>query len=135
MTSSSIKCESIAHDCFIPFENGLHKITHPSKRCFLIAYVQTGRIKSAAKLAKITRKTHYNWLKADADYRELFIRSRDHICDLVNDSLVERLINGDKETIYYNGEACGHKHTFDNKTALEYLKSAGHFERFRLVPS
>ena len=52
--------------------------------------------------------------------RERVERDRDrHIAD----ALAERLIYGTPEEIWFNGERVGERMVFDNRTALQFLKS------------
>jgi hypothetical protein len=59
------------------------QITHPKKRSFLGAFSETGNVSRAAGIAGITRKTHTNWLKADAVYAEAFDEASEAAADLL----------------------------------------------------
>src|SRR5215510_13012940 len=49
-----------------------HKISHVKKRAFLAAYGKMGNVALAAEIAKVDRRTHYDWLKNDPAYAEAF---------------------------------------------------------------
>jgi hypothetical protein len=50
-------------------------ITIPQRR-FLDAYARTGDVLRAARLSKVARTTHYNWLKSRPAYAEAFDQIR-----------------------------------------------------------
>ena len=49
-----------------------HELAHPKKRLFLEKFAQCGIIAPCAKAAGIARRTHYDWLTNDPEYREAF---------------------------------------------------------------
>ena len=107
----------------------LHKIAHPRQREFLIAYRETGTILQASKQTGIGRRCHYDWMDTSPEYRFAFKRSRDTNCSRIEDSLVDRLVNGWQEEAYGKGGFVGYKQKYDNSTALAYLDR--HDEDFR----
>ena len=57
----------------------------------------------------------------DSEYREQFRELRYSVCQRIEDSLVERLINGWPEPVYQGGVLVGHKTKYDNAAAIAYL--------------
>jgi hypothetical protein len=64
------------------------KISHLKKRAFLAAFSRCGSLSSAAKRARIDRRTHYNWL-ADPVYQQAFQQAIREAGDALEDKLNE----------------------------------------------
>ena len=88
---------------------------------FLNAYGVHGEVKAAAKAAGMARQSHYKWMNNDDEYRARFKGLRYTVCLMIEDSLVERLIDGWKEEVYQGGEMVGTKTKYDNQAAIAYL--------------
>jgi hypothetical protein len=69
-------------------------ISHPKKRAFLAAFSRYGSRIKAAKLAKVDRRTHYNWLKDDTDYREAFAQAEIEAADSLEDAMTDMAFDG-----------------------------------------
>jgi hypothetical protein len=65
------------------------KVTHIKKRAFLAAYSRCGSLSRAAKRAGVDRRTHYNWKRADPDYREAFLQATIEAGDSLEDKLMD----------------------------------------------
>jgi len=57
-------------------------------------HANKGNLTRAAKQIGVTRKTIYEWLKADDTLRAELAHAREILCDMAEDVLVEQLENG-----------------------------------------
>ena len=60
---------------------GTHGNSRPKRDAFLAAYAECGNITRAAEASGIARRTHYDWLAADEEYRRLFSEAHEQACD------------------------------------------------------
>jgi hypothetical protein len=76
-----------------------HKILHPKKRAFLMAFATTGRIQEAAAIAQCQRDAHYHWKATDPDYQAAFALAKEMAADVHEDEASRRALGWD-ETRY-----------------------------------
>src|SRR5690606_8186693 len=74
-------------------------ITHPKKRAFLLAYMQTGVVTAAAKAAKIDRRTVYNWLDSDPDFADAMEQAKEAVVDMLEQEAIKRATTGKSDTL------------------------------------
>jgi len=80
-------------------------IKHPRKRAFLAAYAACANIKRAAKIAEVSRFTHYDWMEADAEYAAAFRgRATDLGGDAAEDEATRRAEVGVLEYVVSRGQ-------------------------------
>lgn len=65
-----------------------------AKEAFLAAYIEGGTITAAATVADISRDTHYDWMKADADYKAAFWHAREASTDELEEVAITRAKDG-----------------------------------------
>jgi len=70
------------------------KVSHPKKRAFLAAFSRCGSISTAAKRAKIDRRSHYHWLKGDPWYVRAYQQAVIEAGDALQDKLTEIAFEG-----------------------------------------
>ena len=99
-------------------------INAKDKNDFLNYYIQTGTIKAAAKKAKITRQTHYNWLKNDPKgfYKKAFEQAERMAGDLLEEEAWRRAVEGDLQVVWYKGEKIGEKRVKSDSLLALLLK-------------
>ena len=78
----------------------LPEIRHPKKKAFLLAYINCGTIKSAAKAAGIERTTHYYWL-ADLEYQQAFNTASLMAGQSLQDEAVRRAFKGSDRLLMF----------------------------------
>lgn len=71
---------------------------------FLAAYAQLARVNKAADAAGVDRRTHYDWLREDGDYREEFERAKELAVQQLEDEAVRRAVEGVEEPMNIGGE-------------------------------
>ncbi len=97
----------------------------PKQAAFLTAYVTLGgRICRAARAARINRTMHYRWMKADANYKELFREAELQAADVLEAEAKRRALDGWYEPVYYQGEECGRVLRFSDGLMQTLLKGA-----------
>lgn len=103
-----------------------------SKRRFLEAYRQTGRIVEAARIAQIQRMEHYRWLDNDADYARDFEEAYRQSGDILESEAIRRGVEGVREVVLHNGRPVRdpdnpgewlYRHKYSDQCLLAVLKA------------
>src|SRR5690242_2167090 len=92
------------------------------KELFLSEYSKLGVILKAAPAAGIDRKTHYNWLKSDAEYAELFERAKEDYLEKLEAEADRRAVEGTLRPVFHQGEECGQIREFSDTLLIFRLK-------------
>lgn len=79
-------------------------LTRPRQEAFLAAYGQCAVITIAAKHAKISRRTHYDWMKNDPEYAERFRHAHEEAIDLLEAEALRRATRGVERPIMFGGK-------------------------------
>ena len=74
------------------------------KEVFLRTYSDVGSVERAAKAAKINRRTHSRWLKADAKYRTSFKEAKQAFIERLEVEAHRRAVDGVQRQQFYQGE-------------------------------
>jgi len=74
------------------------------KAVLLARYEEVGRVDVACAKAGVGRRTHYQWLETDPEYRTQFEQSRKRIVQLLEDEALRRAVEGVEKPISVNGE-------------------------------
>jgi hypothetical protein len=102
-----------------------NKTIQPKKRAFLRAYAETGgNISKAAEAAGITRWTHYEWLRIDPDYPDLFEDARTQAGDTLEAEATRRAVEGVLEPVFYQGQEVGAVRRYSDTLLIVRLKAA-----------
>jgi len=86
-----------------------HTIAHPNARtranqgAFLAAFMRIPSVTRASIAAGIGRRTHYDWLETDPEYRKMFEEAKPIAYDALEDLAVEAAVEGLEETTIENG--------------------------------
>jgi hypothetical protein len=84
----------------VPFlSQPVNKSTPGRIRAFLEAYARTGRVNRACEAARITPRTHYRKLQSDPAYRLAFAQAEQQVGQLLEDTAVERALDGDNHLL------------------------------------
>lgn len=59
---------------------------------FLAAYAQSARISKAAEAAGIARRTHYDWVDSDHEYRAEFVKAKELAMQTLEDEATRRAL-------------------------------------------
>lgn len=68
--------------------------TRARQKAFLAVYSETANIRASARAAKISRRTHYDWMEKDARYRTTFEAAGDDATDFLEREAVRRGAEG-----------------------------------------
>jgi hypothetical protein len=63
------------------------------QRSFLSAFVQLGSLRLASEAAKVSRRSHYNWLK-QCEYAVAFANAREEAADQLEAEARRRAVDG-----------------------------------------
>jgi len=75
------------------------------------------------KVANLSNRTHYDWLKADEVYSADFDLAQEHLADAIEGAFHERAVHGTvKPTGWYKGEPGGFIREFDTTAGIVMLK-------------
>ncbi len=77
---------------------------HPQKRAFLRAFAETGRTTIAAETAKVTRDSHYYWLRSDEAYAAAFREAQTMAGNKFEDEVCRRAFSGIDKPLVYQGQ-------------------------------
>lgn len=100
------------------------------KRKFLSALAESGQVTKAAAAAGLKDSSQaYRWRQTDEEFREAWMRLEDDVAQVITDKLVERVVEGTEEPVFYKGEIVGRVRRFDNATGVALVKAMRH--RFR----
>jgi hypothetical protein len=81
-----------------------NKRTPARMRAFLAVYEETGRLTEAARIAGVSRQTHYNRVATDAAYRKAFEEAEERAAQTLEDEAVRRAVTGVRQPVMYQGK-------------------------------
>jgi hypothetical protein len=107
------KLEADLEDCHL----------NPNQIAFLYCYITTcGHVARAAEAARISRITHYYWLKNCPNYAVAWERVKSLAAQALLDAAIERASHGVEEPVFYKGEVCGSIHKYSDTLLALLLK-------------
>lgn len=107
-----------------------HWSLSPKKRAFITALGLTGNIREAARVAKIRRENHYDWMKADPEYVEAAKSAFKEAGDILEAEARRRAVEGVAEPVFYQGQAIGAVRKYSDVLLIFLLKGVKP-EKFR----
>lgn len=94
----------------ISSESGKRKLTvkhtPTDQNKFLAEYAKSGNLSRAARITKVERHLHYEWL-ADPRYAEAFTRAHAEFKEGLEEELNQRARIGELEPVWYQGQKVG----------------------------
>ena len=106
-------------------EKGIEgKTMQQKKRAFLAAFAEVGTITHAAELAGIHRNAHYDWLKNDPSYPDLFREADQKACEKLEQEARRRAVHGVGEPVFYQGQPVGTVQKYSDTLLIFLLKGA-----------
>ena len=95
------------------------------KRTFLAKMRATlGNITASCKEAEIDRKTYYNWLEADPDFKQAVEDINEESVDFAESSLKQQIKDGDTTATIFYLKTKGKKRGYVEKTETESIVKA-----------
>ncbi len=108
--------------------------TAKKRQAFLAALAETANVLKSSEIAKIARRTAYDWKSADSEFAEAWERALDIGADALEDEAVRRAVEGVDEPVFYQGKACGVVRKYSD-TLLIFLLKGRRPEKYRNRPS
>ena len=99
-------------------------------RRFLGHLADTGNVSAACRLAKLDRRTAYQWRGADADFRRLWQEALDAAVDALEAEARRRAVEGVEHPHFHQGQVAGTVKRYSD-ALLMFLLRAHRPERFR----
>jgi len=104
------------------------KLTQADKKAaFLKIFPEMGTIELAAKQSGISRKTVYNWLASDKNFKKRFDKVRPVAKEVYVGTLEQeahrRAVEGVLEPVFYQGELVDHVRKFSDVLLIVLLKA------------
>jgi methionine synthase II (cobalamin-independent) len=100
------------------------RITHQKKKALLEHYAESGNISASTQAAGVNRHTHYDWLRADADYAAAFSAAKDTAVDCLEAEARRRAKDGWEEPVYHQGIQVGLVRKYSDTLLIFLLKGA-----------
>jgi hypothetical protein len=87
-----------------PKSKAKSKIDLPNvkRTAFLAAYAKAGNLSEAARVAKVSRANHYEWLQ-DSEYERAFALAHAEACEYLETEARRRAVTGIAEPVVYQG--------------------------------
>jgi hypothetical protein len=114
--------EKLADGHTAEFRDLFREVINHRQRAFLVAYVQSLGIRSAARLSGVSRQSHYEWLRDDPLYREHFERARQMLADSAEEEVCRRAYRGYDTPVIYRGKITGYYKSYSDALATFMLK-------------
>ena len=81
-----------------------------------------GHISNACEAAKIGRRTYYNWVADDKDFKEDVEHIQDSLLDLAETKLLQNIENNENTAIIFYLKTKGKKRGYIEKQEVEVVK-------------
>ncbi|HKA32756.1 MAG TPA: hypothetical protein VKH64_06060 [Candidatus Binatia bacterium] len=120
--SPPAEAEKPADDGAAEFRDLFREVINHRQRAFLVAYVQSLGIRSAARLSGVSRQSHYEWLRDDPLYREHFERAKRMLADSAEEEVCRRAYRGYDTPVIYRGKITGYYKSYSDALAMFMLK-------------
>jgi hypothetical protein len=114
--------EKLADDGAAEFRDLFREVINHRQRAFLVGYVQSLGIRSAARLSGVSRQSHYEWLRDDPLYREHFERAKRMLADSAEEEVCRRAYRGYDTPVIYRGKITGYYKSYSDALAMFMLK-------------
>jgi len=92
------------------------------QKSFLTQLEQTGNITMACRKAKVARRTIYDWLQKDRQFKSAFDESVKIGIELLEDEAQRRAFHGYKKPVYQGGSLVGYVQEYSDTLLIFLLK-------------
>lgn len=104
--------------------------THKKREAFLNALAETASVVKACDVAKVGRRTVYDWRRDDEAFAEAWERALDIGTDALEDEATRRAFEGWDEPVHYQGIATSTIRKYSD-TLLMFMLKARRPEKFK----
>ena len=80
-----------------------HKISQRRKATFLAAFRECGCVSRSAEIAKVDRRSHYDWLESDPEYSAAFEDAKEQATDALEREARRRAVEGCRRYKFHQG--------------------------------
>ena len=103
-----------------------HRATAQKRRqaAFLEAYITCATITHAARIAKISKQTHYDWIAVDKEYQQAFAEAEIAATDALIQEARRGAVQGVEEPIFYKGEVVKTVQKYSDNLLMFLIKGA-----------
>lgn len=99
------------------------EITQAKKDAFLAAFAECGNLSEAARIADITRRMHYHWMRDDEEYAHAYAEALEEAADRLESEARRRAVDGVDEPVgWFRGEAGGVIRRYSDTLLIFLLK-------------
>ena len=106
--------------------------TNENKKSFLALLEKNmGNVTEAAKKAKISRWTHYNWYKEDKEYKKNVDEIQESLIDRVESQLYSLIDKGNVTAVIFFLKTKGKSRGYEEKTVIEHKETKNIPEYFK----
>lgn len=103
----------------------MRSIRTPKTRAkFLEALETTCNVSKACSLARVGRRSIYEWRDDDLDFKRDWEKSLDRASDLLEEEAVRRAHEGVKKPVFQGGKLVGHVQEYSDTLMIFLLKGA-----------
>lgn len=114
--------------------NESNELLHPKKRAMLQALEKTlGVVTNAAKMCNTTPKTHYEWLKNDAEYAQAVEMIAETCLDFAESKLFELVNSGDTAATIFLLKTKGKKRGYVEKQLIDHTTNGEAIQNFTVT--
>lgn len=110
--------------------SGTARMAQQKKVAFLEQFGTLGTVTHAARAANVPRRTVYDWLERDAQFRLDFAEAEQEALDSLEQEAVRRARDGVEEPVYQGGSLIGTVRKYSD-TLLIFLLKGGRPSKFR----
>lgn len=94
-----------------------------AKRRFISVFQECGSVRESLKRGRVSRSSHYLWLRTDPDYRARFEEAEQIAARDLEDEARRRAVAGVRRQIYHQGKVVGEELVYSDTLLLALLKA------------
>jgi hypothetical protein len=118
-------CRRLSKCCLTKKETLARRKLQHKKAAFIRAFGKVATITHAARIAKIDRSRHYDWLDSDAEYAAEFAVAEEIALGVLEDEAWRRAVEGIREPVgFYKGKPSAYVRRYSDVLLIFLLKAA-----------
>ena len=95
----------------------------PTQRRWLAAFLATGNLREACRIAGFSWSSHYSWLRSDPAYSKAYEEAKELVADAAEDCLHARGVDGYDKPLVYKGKITAWYKEFSDVCLVTWLKA------------
>lgn len=105
------------------FPGPVRKWTAKVRTAFLEALAELGQVRAAARAAGVSPQLVYRERQKNPDFAREWQEAMDRALDALEETLLDRAINGVEKQVYYGGKSCGSVRQYSDALAMFLLRA------------